>query len=204
MTGTQPESAPRALPGGRGDALLIVDVQCDFLPGGALAVPDGGAVVRALNPARARAQGTGMPVYASRDWHPPNHCSFREQGGPWPSHCVAGSPGAQFAPGLRLTGDTHIVDKARSAEADAYSAFDGTGLAQTLEAEGVRRVVVGGLATDYCVLATVRDALREGFEVMVLTEAVRAVDVHPGDGEKALADMRAAGARLVPESDPVP
>jgi nicotinamidase/pyrazinamidase len=204
MTGTQPESAPRALFGDRGDALLIVDVQCDFLPGGALAVPDGDAVVPALNRALARAEETAMPVYASRDWHPPNHCSFREQGGPWPSHCVAGSPGAQFAPGLRLTSDTRIVDKARSAEADAYSAFDGTGLAQTLEAEGVRRVVVGGLATDYCVLATVRDALRAGFEVIVLTEAVRAVDVHPGDGEKALAEMRAAGAQLVPESDPVP
>ena len=139
-------------------------------------------------------------MFASRDWHPPNHCSFREQGGPWPGHCIAGTAGAQFAPGLRLPPTVRIVDKATTAETDAYSAFGGTALAGTLRAAGVKRLVIGGLATDYCVLSTVLDALREGFEVFVLEDAIRAVDAHPGDGEKALREMCDAGARLVRDS----
>ena len=177
------------------DALLIVDVQRDFLPGGALAVPDGDAVVPVLNRYIALAQVTGMPVIASRDWHPANHCSFTPQGGPWPPHCVAGSEGAQFARELELPAHANVIDKATTQAQDAYSAFSGTMLGQWLRAGGVKRVLVGGLATDYCVLNTVRDALNEGFEVVLLTDAIRAVDVNAGDGARAEAEMRERGAQ---------
>ncbi|HXF67554.1 MAG TPA: nicotinamidase [Burkholderiales bacterium] len=183
------------------DALLIVDVQNDFLPGGSLAVPGGDEVIAPLNRAIAAARRKGLPVIASRDWHPRDHCSFRTRGGPWPEHCVADSAGAQFAPGLELPPDAIIVSKATREDADAYSAFDGTGLAERLRALGVERLLVGGLATDYCVLNTVRDALKAGFGVLLLTDAIRAVNVEPGDGERAEAEMRAAGAVPVRTGD---
>ena len=176
------------------DALLVVDVQRDFLPGGSLAVPGGDAVVPVLNRYLGLARGKGLAIVASRDWHPKSHCSFRARGGPWPEHCVAGTAGAEFAPGLALPPDAVIVGKATGSETDAYSAFEGTGLAQRLRGRGVSRLLVGGLATDYCVLNTVRDALKEGFQVLLLEDAIRAVDVKPGDGERAEREMREAGA----------
>lgn len=176
------------------DVLLVVDVQRDFLPGGALAVPDGDAVVPILNRYIALARQKRVAVFASRDWHPPNHCSFRSRGGPWPPHCVAGTNGAQFAPGLELPPDAVVIDKATTEAQDAYSAFSGTTLAQQFRARGVKRVLVAGLATDYCVLNTVRDALKEGFDVVLFTDAIRAVDVKPGDGASAEAAMCDAGA----------
>lgn len=179
---------------GRNDALLIVDVQRDFLPGGNLGVPEGDAVVPVLNRYIAAARAKGLPIFASRDWHPRNHCSFKAQGGPWPEHCVAGTPGAAFAEGLQLPSDARIIDKATRVEADAYSAFSGTALAGELRGRGVQRLLVGGLATDYCVLNTVRDARREGFEVFLLKDAIRAVNVNPGDGERSEREMRDAGA----------
>jgi nicotinamidase/pyrazinamidase len=179
------------------DAVLIVDVQRDFLPGGALAVPRGDEVVPALNRYLGLARRSRLPVFASRDWHPRNHCSFRAQGGPWPEHCVAGTPGAEFAPALQLRPDAVVISKATRADADAYSAFSGTDLARQLRERGVQRLLVGGLATDYCVLSTVRDALRLGFEVLLLADAVRAVEVKPGDGERAEREMLAAGAVAV-------
>jgi len=133
---------------------------------------------------------------ATRDWHPSDHCSFQDRGGPWPPHCVAHGPGAAFADDLELPRGTLVVDKATRADRDAYSGFQETGLAARLRALGVERVVVGGLATDYCILSTVLDALEEGFRVVVLANAVRAVDAAPGDGARALARMRSAGARL--------
>ena len=179
---------------GPGDALLIVDAQIDFLPGGRLAVSAGDEVVPVLN-AYLRAFGRrGLPVFATRDWHPPDHCSFREHGGPWPPHCVAHSDGARFAPLLDLPCGVTIISKATEARKDAYSGFDGTALDGILRAAGVRRLFVGGLATDYCVLNTVRDARRLGYAVRLLTDAIRAVDVQPGDGERAVAQMRALGA----------
>jgi len=183
------------------DALLIVDVQADFLPGGRLAVPDGDAVVPALNGYLALARRKGLRVFASRDWHPPNHCSFRAQGGPWPEHCVAGTPGAAFAPSLELPSDAFIISKAVAAGSDAYSGFAGTDLERQLRALRVERLLVGGLATDYCVLNTVRDARKAGFEVLLLQDAIRAVNVKPGDGEHAEREMREVGAVPVHAGD---
>jgi nicotinamidase/pyrazinamidase len=178
----------------RQDAVLIVDVQVDFLPGGNLAVQRGDEVVPALNRYLALARRKGVPVFASRDWHPRDHCSFRPQGGPWPEHCVAGSPGAAFAPGLELPDDAVIISKATGSDSDAYSAFQGTDLARRLRELGAKRLLVGGLATDYCVLNTVLDARKAGFEVRLLADAIRAVNVKPGDGERAERQMLAAGA----------
>ena len=178
-----------------GDALLIVDVQNDFLPGGSLAVAEGDQVVGVLNDYSALFSRQGLPTYATRDWHTPDHCSFKAQGGPWPPHCVAGSPGAEFAPDLRLpAASVTVISKGTRQDKDAYSGFEDTDLAERLRSAGVRRLFIGGLATDYCVLNTVRDALREGFAVHLLMDAIRAVNVQPDDGAKAIAKMRRQGA----------
>lgn len=179
-----------------GDALVIVDVQRDFVDGGALAVPDGAAVAAPLTRLASLFAARGLPVFATRDWHPPDHCSFRPQGGPWPPHCVAGTPGADWAQGLVLPPGAQIVSKGCDAASEAYSGFQGTGLHERLEAAGCRRLVIGGLATDYCVKATVLDALRLGWPVVVIDDAVRAVEVEAGDGRRALEAMTAAGAFL--------
>jgi len=135
-----------------------------------------------------------VPVFATRDWHPGGHCSFRERGGPWPPHCVQGSHGAELAAGLRLPPSAVVVSKGAEVDRDAYSGFEGTALDGELRARGVRRLLVGGLATDYCVLNTVRDALAKGYEVVLLRDAIRAVDVHPGDGARAEEEMIRRGA----------
>ena len=179
-----------------GDALLIVDVQKDFLPGGSLAVPEGDAVIAPLNRCIAAFGRNGLPVYASRDWHPPDHCSFAAQGGPWPPHCVAGSRGAEFAAALALPAGAIVISKATTPQRDAYSAFGDTDLHRRLQAAGVKRLFVGGLATDYCVLNTVKDALALGYGVVVLIGAVRAVEVAVGDGAHALAQMFRLGAQI--------
>lgn len=180
-----------------GDALVIVDVQNDFLPGGCLAVPAGDAVVAPLNGWIARFGAAGLPVVATRDWHPPDHCSFVAQGGPWPPHCVAGTPGAAFAAALALPDDVLLIAKATTREIDAYSGFAGTDLHARLQDFRVARLFVGGLATDYCVLNTVLDARRLGYTVLLLGDGIRAVDLHPGDGTRAIAAMREAGAVLL-------
>jgi nicotinamidase/pyrazinamidase len=177
-----------------GDALIVVDTQLDFLPGGRLAVPNGDEVVPVLNDYIAVFEKHGLPVYATRDWHPAQHCSFRECGGPWPPHCVADSRGAQFAPDLRLPAGVTVISKATATDADAYSGFDGTDLDHRLRAAGIRRLFVGGLATDYCVLNTVKDALANRYTVYLLRDAVRAVNVKPQDGAEAEAEMRRLGA----------
>ena len=183
------------------DALLIVDVQQDFCPGGALAVPDGDAVVPILNAWIEAAHDAGAAVFASRDWHPPNHVSFEAQGGPWPSHCVAETPGAAFHPGLALPESAVVIDKGTHPEHEAYSAFEGTDLAARLREAGAGRLWVGGLALDYCVRASVLDARRiAGLPVHVILSATRAVDVQPGDGSRALKEMRSAGAVTEAES----
>jgi nicotinamidase/pyrazinamidase len=180
---------------GPNDALLIVDVQNDFCPGGALPVPAGDEVVPVLNQwLKTAAQMGGMPVFASRDWHPENHMSFRERGGPWPRHCVRGTPGAEFHPDLNLPDDARVINKATGPDRDAYSAFEGTNLARQLRQRGVKRVWVGGLAQEVCVHATVLDALKEGFETYVILHAMRPVDDE--SGRRALEEMRSAGAHI--------
>jgi nicotinamidase/pyrazinamidase len=181
----------------RGDALLLVDVQNDFLPGGSLAVPHGDEVLAPVNLLIGLYRDHGLPVYATRDWHPPEHCSFTAQGGPWPPHCVAHTRGAAFPDALALPPDTVVISKATGRGADAYSAFGDTTLAAQLHAHRVARVAVCGLATDYCVLHTVNDALALGFQVLLVEDAVRAVDATAGDGERAIALMTGHGAVLV-------
>jgi nicotinamidase/pyrazinamidase len=183
-----------ALKPGPGDALIVVDVQNDFLPKGALAVKEGDAIVPVLNRYLGEFERRGLPIFATRDWHPPDHCSFHERGGPWPPHCIAGTRGAEFAPDLALPAGARIISKATGSAADAYSAFDGTDLAEQLRRLHCTRVFIGGLATDYCVLASTLDALAQGFAAVVLEDAIRAVDVRPDDGRQALRDMAARGA----------
>lgn len=183
-------------------ALLIVDVQNDFCPGGALPVPEGDKVVPVLNRAIERFRQSGAPVIASRDWHPEKSTHFAQYGGQWPVHCVQNTPGAQFHPDLRLPEGAIVVSKGMGENEDAYSAFDartdeGKSLEALLKERGIRQLVVGGLATDYCVRASVLGALERGFEVLVLRDAVRGVDVQPGDSEKALNEMQNRGAKLV-------
>lgn len=196
MTSTQEASQLQQAQPRRGDALLVVDPQQDFLPGGALPVPRGERVLAPLNRCIEAFTRRALPVYVTRDWHPPNHCSFQGQGGPWPSHCVARSPGAAFPSQLRLPETVGLVSKGSSPQREAYSAFAGTDLLPRLRNSGVRRLFVGGLATDYCVLRTVLDALAQGFAVVVLRDAVAAVNVRPGDGEQAVEEMVRAGAVL--------
>ena len=183
----------------RHDALVVVDVQNDFCPGGALAVPEGDAVVPVLNRYAERFAARGAAVFASRDWHPARTRHFAAYGGVWPPHCVQGTPGAALHAGLALPASALLVSKGMDPEEDAYSCFQaradaGSDFASLLATRGIRRLFVGGLATDYCVKATVLDALRAGLAVVVLQDAVRAVDVQPGDGGRALAELAAAGA----------
>jgi nicotinamidase/pyrazinamidase len=188
-------------------ALVVVDVQNDFCPGGALPVPHGDDVVPVLNAWVEAFRRADRPVGYTQDWHPPDHASFRPRGGPWPPHCVQGTRGAAFHPDLRVEGT--LFRKGFDPDRDAYSGFEArrveggeirmdTGLADWLREGDVRTVYVGGLATDYCVRATVLDALAAGFATVLLEDGVRAVDVQPGDGEKAIEEMRRAGATVRP------
>lgn len=175
------------------DALVIVDVQNDFCPGGALAVPDGDAVIQRVNDLAAASSF----VVATRDWHPLDHGSFAPQGGPWPVHCVQDTPGAQLHSGLDSSRIGVLVDKGRARDTDGYSGFEQTGLESMLRERQVQTVHVAGLALDYCVKATALDARGAGFEVVVHRDATRAVDLEPGDGERAVAQLRAAGVEVV-------
>ncbi len=182
-------------------ALLVIDVQRDFCPGGALEVAEGDRVVAPLNAAAQRWADAGCLVVATRDWHPPRTVHFQAYGGVWPPHCVQGTLGAEFHPDLRLPPGTIVVSSGMREDEDGYSAFDayddaGRPLADLLRDRGIHRLYLGGLATDYCVKASVLDGRRHGFEVTVFEDAVRAVNLQPGDGERALAEMRAAGATV--------
>lgn len=179
---------------GKGDALLVIDIQNDFLPGGNLAVPEGNQVIPVLNSYIDQFINRQLPVFASRDWHPPNHCSFIRQGGPWPEHCVAESKGAEFPADLHLPVSTHVISKGTDAEQDGYSGFANRTFKGQLDNAGIRRLFIGGLATDYCVLNTVRDALNYHYQVLLLTDAIRAVNVQRQDGENAINEMLQKGA----------
>jgi nicotinamidase/pyrazinamidase len=176
-------------------ALIVVDVQNDFCPGGTLAVAHGDEVVAPLNKLIAEFLERGAPVFKSRDWHPAKTKHFADFGGTWPIHCVQGTKGAEFHPALTDDPRIHVISKGLGDE-DSYSAFDGTDLASQLRERGVEEVLVGGLATDYCVKNTVLDALKQGFAVKALTHAMRPVELKPGDGDRAIEGMRDAGAEI--------
>jgi len=196
-SGTEPLASTASLRPHGGDALLLVDVQNDFLPGGSLAVPSGDETIPALNRYIELFRRNALPIYASRDWHPADHCSFRSEGGIWPPHCIAGSAGAAFSPELSLPSAAVVISKAVHRDTDAYSGFEGTDLEQRLRREGVTRLFIGGLATDYCVLNTVKDALSQGFDVLLLLDGIRAVNLKPDDGRRAIEEMTSLGARPV-------
>jgi nicotinamidase/pyrazinamidase len=176
------------------EALIIVDFQNDFTPGGALAVDDGDRIAERVN--ELAADDRFDLVVATRDWHPPDHGSFSERGGPWPVHCVQGTEGAELHPSLDRSRVDVIVDKGTDRDTEGYSGFQDTTLGDLLRERGIDRVTVVGLATDYCVKNTALDALREGLEVTVDSDAVRGVDVHEGDSERALDELREAGATV--------
>ena len=186
---TNPEEVLR-----KGDALLLVDVQIDFCPGGNLPVTQGDRIVPVLNRWLAAAAAKGIPVYASRDWHPAGHMSFASRGGQWPDHCLQDSPGAAFHPALELPDDTVVISKGVRFDKDQYSAFDETGLAERLRQDGIERLWIGGLAQDVCVEATAVGGSEAGFNVHVLLEATKPITKE--GGERALAAMRAAGVAI--------
>ena len=172
----------------------MVDVQNDFCPGGALPVPDGDAVIEPINRLADR-----VPfVVATRDWHPPDHLSFKDQGGPWPVHCVRGSSGAQLHPKLDSRRIEAIVDAGREPEHQGYSGFEHTDLERLLRDHDVDTVHVAGLALDYCVKETALDARRAGFDVVLHRDATRAINVSEGDDERAIEELRSAGVRIEP------
>jgi len=184
------------------DALILVDVQNDFCPGGALAVENGDEVVPVLNRYIERFADLRLPIFATRDWHPVKTAHFKAYGGVWPVHCVQGTHGAEFHPDLKLTPEITIVSAGMGADEDGYSGFlgrdsSGRSLAALLRDRGVDRLFIGGLATDYCVKHTVLDGIQEGFQVMLIGDAVRGVNLKPGDSEQAIQEMSAAGAVLV-------
>ncbi|AJE03739.1 nicotinamidase [Geobacter pickeringii] len=181
-------------------ALLIVDVQNDFCPGGLLAVPGGDAVVPVLNQYLTLFRAKGLPVFASRDWHPPTTTHFRDYGGIWPAHCIRGTEGARFHPLLALPSDTIIISKGMDPARDDYSAFQGVTESGVpfpvlLKEMGISKLYVGGLATDYCVKESVLEGVRHGLSVTLLEDAVRGVELNPGDSSQAVAQMTSAGAR---------
>ena len=179
------------------DALVVIDPQIDFLPGGSLPVQQGDRIFRPLNAVMPKFRR----VYATRDWHPIKHKSFKTEGGPWPHHCVQNTPGAKFSPKLNIDRIHLVISKGTDADADGYSAFDRTDFDDQLRADGVGRLFVAGLATDYCVKATALEARRIGFDVIVLTDAIAAVNARPGDEEAALAAMHDAGCLLIPTTE---
>lgn len=179
------------------DALLVVDPQIDFFPGGALPVTDGDAILPTVNRALRVFSGAGLPIFVTRDWHPADHCSFDSQGGPWPEHCVKGTAGAELHPTLELPPIFSVVQKATTSDREVYSDFEGTQLDEVLRAQGIERVVVCGLALEYCVRAACLDAVKAGFNATLLIDGTRPVEVKPGDGERTLDELRAAGVEIL-------
>jgi nicotinamidase/pyrazinamidase len=179
-------------------ALIVVDIQNDFCPGGALAVPEGDEVVEVVN----SLMSVFPFVVATQDWHPTNHISFKEQGGIWPPHCIQNTHGAELHPALNQKAINLYFHKAINASQDSYSGFEGIDangrlLEDALKAEHIHTVYITGLATDYCVKETALDALKKGFEVFLVTNAIRAVNVNKGDGEKALQELQQSGAYVI-------
>lgn len=184
-------------------ALLIVDVQRDFCPGGSLTVPRGDSIVPILNRVVTSFDMSGSQIFLTRDWHPPHHISFKERGGIWPPHCIQGTAGAEFHPDLFVPSQSVIISKGSDPDKDVYSGFEGTNLAKKLRALNVQEIFIGGLATDYCVKESSLDALRMGFKVNVMKDCVMAIELNPGDGENALQQIAKAGGRIVSSGDAI-
>ncbi|QKG80099.1 bifunctional nicotinamidase/pyrazinamidase [Tenuifilum thalassicum] len=178
-------------------ALIVVDVQNDFCPGGALAVPEGDKIIDPINKLIKQFEADELPIVFTRDWHPKNHISFKSNGGIWPEHCVAGTVGAEFHKDIYFPSVAILVSKATEYDKEAYSGFQGTGLASWLRQIDVDEVIVGGLATDYCVKNTVLDALKLGFKVSIVSEAIRAVNLNKNDGELAINEMKQKGVKFI-------
>lgn len=190
----------------KGDVLIVTDMQNDFLPGGALAVPQGDSIIGALNDAVDAFVSAGLPVIMTRDWHPPDHCSFKPRGGPWPEHCVRETTGADFSPLMHRPPDAIIISKATDPNKEQYSAFNGRDAAGRTLGENLRilkaaRAFIGGVATEYCVFNTGKDILDEKYKLFVFTDGVKAIDVQQGDGEKALKELEKDGAVLIRTED---
>ena len=183
------------------DALLIIDIQNDFLPGGALPIDKGDKIILVINEYIRLFEDAKAHILASRDWHPSNHMSFKKFGGLWPSHCVQQTEGARFSPNLKLPAHTIMISKATDTEREAYSAFDGTNLVHELRTLCVKRVFAGGLATDYCVVNTVLDACKLGFETIVLIDATWGINANPGDVSRAIETMVKNGAQQAVADD---
>ncbi len=186
---------------GKQDALIIADIQIDFLPGGALPIKEGDQTIPALNDYAKIFEKANAKIIVSRDWHPLNHISFKDQGGPWAPHCIQNTDGAKFDPRLKLPNEAIVVSKATDPAKEAYSVFDGTDLAVKLKSQAISRVFVGGLATDYCVVNTVLDARKMGFDAVVLMDATRGINVEPGDVDRAIRAMIKSGAQQVTLAD---
>jgi len=184
----------------RGDALLVVDMQRDFLPGGSLAVQGTDDIVAAVNAYVVAFNDRSLPIFFIRDWHPPGHGSFKHRGGAWPPHCIQGSPGADWAEGLQIPASAHVISRGTDMHEDGYSAFSNVALFDLLRGDGANRLFVAGLATDYCVHATVLDARKLGFEVVLLGDAVRGVNRRPGDESRALREMIESGVSVFARS----
>ena len=183
------------------DALLITDIQIDFLPGGALPVEGGNEIIPVVNNYIEHFEQADAHIIASRDWHPANHVSFQSQGGTWPPHCIQDTEGAKFSPDLKLPDHTIVISKATDPKHEAYSAFDATNLDNDLRQLGIRRLFVAGLATDYCVVNTVLDAIKLGFEAVVLTDATLGINLVPGDVDRAFQAMSKNGAKQATDDD---
>ncbi len=183
------------------DALLITDIQKDFMPGGALPVEGGDEIIPVLNAYERRFEDAKAHIFASRDWHPINHVSFKTQGGPWPPHCVQGTEGAKFSPDLKLPDGVAVISKATNPEHESYSVFDGTSFAHELKMCETKRLFIGGLATDYCVLNTVLDARKLGYVTVVLADATLGINLEPGDVDRAMAAMLKAGGEQATNDD---
>jgi nicotinamidase-related amidase len=183
------------------DALLVTDIQLDFLPGGALPIERGDTIIPVINTYIKRFENAGALIVASRDWHPSNHISFKLQGGLWPPHCVQGTKGAEFSPALKLPKNVIVISKATDPNHEAYSAFDGTNLDNELQKLDIHRLFVCGLATDYCVVNTVLDACELGFETVVLMDAILGIDANPGDVDRAIKAMVKSGAEQALDAD---
>ena len=181
----------------RHDALIAVDVQKDFLPGGNLGVSEGDQVIPVISELIDVFREAGRPIFATRDWHPEDHCSFVDRGGSWPPHCVQETEGAEFADDLNIDDSVTVISKGSDRDVESYSGFHDTDLAERLRNIDVKRIIVAGLTTDYCVLQTVLDGREGGFDVVVVEGGIRAVNVEPGDGDRAIERMRESGATIL-------